>query len=217
MKLPGIFRPEPVVIVSGKVINTKTNKPIGAAVNYSDILTNDSPGQALASPTDGRYKIALPAGKNYSFLAEKEGFYAIAENIDLTKLKGYEEVSRDLYLTPLEAGQTIRLNNIFFDFNKADLKKESHQELDRVIKLLQSHKNLVIEVSGHTDNVGDDGYNLKLSQQRAEAVKNYLIQKGIETSRLSSKGHGETKPLVGNTTDQERSINRRVEFTIVKG
>lgn len=217
MKLPGVFRPEPVVIVSGRVINTKTKQPTGAAVNYSDILSSDSPGQALASPNNGQYKIALPAGKNYSFLAEKEGFYAIAESIDLTKLKGYEEVSRDLFITPLEEGQTIRLNNIFFDFNKADLKKESFQELDRIIKLLQSHKTLVIEVSGHTDNVGDDAYNQKLSQQRADAVKNYLLQKGIEATRLGSKGYGETKPLVGNTTDKERSTNRRVEFTVVKG
>lgn len=215
LKLPGVFRPEPVVIISGRVINTQTKKPIGAAVTYSDILSSELPGQAMAS-ADGKYKIALPAGKNYSFLAEKEGFYAISENIDLTTLKGYEEISRDLYLTPLEAGLSIRLNNIFFDFNKADLKKESFQELDRVIRLLQSHSKLVIEVSGHTDNVGDDAYNQKLSQQRADAVKQYLLKKGVDAARLSSKGYGETKPITGNATDKDRSTNRRVEFIIIK-
>lgn len=216
VNLPRVFRPEPVVIVSGKVIDTKTKKPLEASIRYSDLLSTESPGRATSNPGDGRFKIALPAKRNYAFLAQKEGYYATSENLDLSNLKEYEEITKDLYLTPIEAGQVIRLNNIFFDFNKSELKKESFPELTRLIELMKTNSKLVIEVGGHTDNVGDDAYNLKLSQSRADAVVRYLTSNGISAVRVTAKGYGESKPVSVNTTDEGRSTNRRVEFTIVK-
>lgn len=195
-------------------MNSKTNEPIEASVIYSDLLDDKSLGRAQSHPENGEYKIALPAGKNYAFLAQKDGFYALSENINLKSLKGYEEVKKDLYLTPVEAGQTIRLNNIFFDTNKSDLKPESSQELDRVVGMMSASPTMTIEVSGHTDNVGEDAYNLKLSQSRAEAVVKYLLSKGVSTTALTSKGFGKTKPVMTNQTEAGRAVNRRVEFTI---
>ena len=215
LDLPKILRPDPVVIVSGKVINSKTNEPVEASVIYSDLLDVKSSGRAQSHPGNGEYKIALPAGKNYAFLAQKDGFYALSENINLKDLKGYEEVKKDLYLTPVEAGQTIRLNNIFFDTNKSDLKPESSQELDRVVAMMSGSPTMAIEVDGHTDNVGEDAYNLKLSQSRAEAVVKYLLSKGVKAGVLTSKGFGKSKPVTTNQTEAGRAVNRRVEFTIL--
>lgn len=216
IKLSPEFKPEPVVIVSGKVYNSKTKLPMGASILFSDIKTNKDPGLANSDPSTGSYKIALPAGKVYQFLGKKEGFYPGAENLDLTKLTEYAEMTRDLYLTPIEVGSTIRLNNLFFDFGKADLKAESMTELDRVVDFLNENATTVIEIGGHTDNVGDDASNLALSNRRVESVLSYLKSKGVKVEQLSGKGYGEAKPVAVNTTDAGRAMNRRVEFTIKK-
>lgn len=113
-------------------------------------------------------------------------------------------------------GSTIELNNVEFDFNKATLRSESFEELDNVVKFLSDNPSVEIELAGHTDNIGDDNYNLKLSQERAESVKNYLTGKGIAGSRLIAKGYGESRPIATNQTEQGRDQNRRVEFTILK-
>jgi outer membrane protein OmpA-like peptidoglycan-associated protein len=214
IKLPAIFKPEPVVVVSGKVINSKTKQPVDATILFSDLKSDNDASKATTDPVSNQYTIALPSGKVYAFLAQKDGYYATSENLDLTALKNYEEIKKDLYITPIEVGQTIRLNNIFFDFNKAELKQESYQELARVIQLLNENKSLQIEVSGHTDNVGDDAYNVRLSQQRSDAVANYLKENGF-SDRVKSKGYGKSKPIVSNDNDKNRAINRRVEFTIL--
>ncbi|HZY78168.1 MAG TPA: OmpA family protein [Cyclobacteriaceae bacterium] len=215
LDLPKILRPDPVVIVSGKVINSKTKEPLEASVIYADLLDSKTSGRAQSHPGNGEYKIALPAGKNYGFLAQKDGFYALSENLNLKDLSGYQEVTKDLYLTPVEVGQTIRLNNIFFDTNKSDLKPESSQELDRVVTMISASSTMTLEVDGHTDNVGEDAYNLKLSQSRADAVVRYLTSKGVRAGALTSKGFGETRPLTSNQTDAGKAVNRRVEFTIM--
>jgi len=216
VKLPQALKPEPVVLIYGKVLNSKTKEPICASITYNYLSSNKEAGIASSNPKDGSYKLVLPAGAVYSFLAEKESFYSVSENIDVSKLKEYKEIERNLYLAPLEVGETIRLNNLFFDFNKYNLRNESYAELDRVIQLLKNKPTMVIEIAGHTDNVGNDVLNNKLSQDRAVAVKNYLIGKGIQSERIVSKGYGKTKPSTTNETEEGRQMNRRVEFTILK-
>lgn len=117
---------------------------------------------------------------------------------------------------PIEVGKTIQLNNIFFEFNKADLKSESFDELNKVADFLKNNSTVEIEISGHTDNKGSDDYNMTLSQQRAESVVNYLASQGIAENRLTAKGYGESKPVAPNETESGREQNRRVEFTILK-
>ena len=116
----------------------------------------------------------------------------------------------------VKVGQTIQLNNIYFEFNKAQLLPESFPELDKVVDFLKQTPTIEIELSGHTDNVGSDDYNMTLSQKRADAVKDYLVSKGIAANRLQSKGYGKTKPIATNATESGREQNRRVEFTILK-
>lgn len=216
IKLPDAIKPKPVVLIYGKVIDSKTKKPLGTSIYYYDLKTGREVGVASSNPIDGSYKIILPTGFSYSFLASKQGYMSVSDNIDLTSLNEYKEIERNLYLSPIEVGQTIRLNNIFFDFAKADILPTSFADLNRLIKILNEYPQLQIEVSGHTDNIGADAANLLLSQARSQSVVNYLLNNSIEKTRLIAKGYGEIKPIETNLTDEGRAINRRVEFTILK-
>ncbi|MCX8080779.1 MAG: OmpA family protein [Bacteroidia bacterium] len=209
-------KPNPVVIVKGTVLNSKTNEPLEAGIQYIDLSDGREAGIARSNPNTGEYLIILPYGKNYSFKANKQGFYAISDNMDLTNISTYKEITRNLFLTPIEQGQVVRINNIFFEFGKSTLKPESYYELDNIVKLLTENPTMEIFIAGHTDNVGSDEFNLKLSKERAGAVVDYLVSKGIASSRLTSDGFGKNKPVADNNTDEGRAINRRVEFTILK-
>lgn len=216
MVVPEKVRPEPVVLISGRVVNATTNEPVHAGITFNDLSTNKLLGTALSDPTTGEYKIVLPFGKRYSFLAKKENFFSISDNIDLTSLTKYEEISRDLLLSPIEVGGVVRMNNIFFDVDKWDLKPESYAELERVIEMLSSYNSMQISIHGHTDSDGTDEHNMELSEARAKSVLDYLLKKGISLVRLSSLGFGETKPTAPNTTEGGKALNRRVEFVIDK-
>ncbi|MGN6648118.1 MAG: OmpA family protein, partial [Cytophaga sp.] len=140
----------------------------------------------------------------------------INENIDLTAMSAYKEYEKDLYLTPIETGQIVALNNVFFDFNKYELKKESQPELDRLAELLKKSSTMKIDVSGYADSIGTKAYNDKLSNKRAEAVANYLIAKSwVDKNRIVVKHFGESNPASSNATAKGRQLNRRVEIKIV--
>lgn len=216
VRLSESAKPDPVVLVYGKVLNKKTNEPIEAQIEYFGLKDGKNYGNATSNGQTGEYKIILPQGVNYGFKSTAKGFISISENLDLTNLKEYKEIEKNLYLVPLEVGQTIRLNNIFFDTGLATLREESLVELNNLKKLLLENSNMKIVVSGHTDNVGSDANNMKLSADRAQAVVQWLKDNGIVADRLSSKGFGETKPIGDNNTEEGKQENRRVEFTIVE-
>jgi OmpA-OmpF porin, OOP family len=211
-------KPNPVLLVSGNVYNIKTKEPISASLVYETLPDGVEAGNAVSGAADGAFKIVLPYDKNYSIRATADHFFSISENFNLDSLvkAGYKEIHKDLYLAPIEIGQVVRLNNVFFDFDKATLRPESYIELDRVVKLLTENPAIEIEMSAHTDSKGSDDYNLKLSDNRAKSVMEYILSKGIATSRIVSQGYGETKPVATNETDEGRQLNRRVEFKITK-
>jgi OmpA-OmpF porin, OOP family len=209
-------KPNPVVLVRGNVLNAKTKEPLGASITYFDLATGNELGIATSNPKTGEYTIILPYGKNYSFKATQSGFYSITENMDLSSVSSYKEISKNLLLSPIEAGQVIRINNIFFETAKSVLKSESFFELDNLVKLLNDNPLMEIFIGGHTDNVGNDEYNNKLSKERAAAVVAYLTSKSIAATRLTSDGFGKSKPVADNATDEGKATNRRVEFTIIK-
>ena len=136
-------------------------------------------------------------------------------NLTIPEAGDYSEIERNLYLAPIEVGQTVLIKNIFFDFGKATLRETSFPDLNRIVDLLNKYADMTIEISGHTDNVGSDAANQALSQNRAKSVLDYLVSKGIAPERLVSKGLGEAKPVATNDTEEGRQKNRRVEFTIV--
>ena len=209
-------RPDPVVLIYGKVFDAETGDVIGCSIKYEDLAKGKNVGFAQSDPSNGEYKIVLPYGKNYGFMGSAANYLSVADNIDLTMVSAYQEINRDLFMVPAKIGSTIRLNNIFFDFAKAELRPESFPELDRLVNCLNENPKMEIEIRGHTDNVGGHDANVNLSNDRAASVRAYLINKGINETRVRSIGFGETKPLKKNDTEKNRQINRRVEFVILK-
>ncbi|MBC8033039.1 MAG: OmpA family protein [Chitinophagaceae bacterium] len=218
VKLLEIEKPDPVVLVSGNVYNMKTKEPLSATLLYETLPEGTIAGNGISSVLDGSFNIVLPYNKNYSIRAKADHFFAVSENLNLDSLvkAGYKEIHKDLFLVPIEVGQIVRLNNVFFDFDKWNLRPESFVELDRVVKLLSENPAIEIEMSAHTDSRGSDAYNFKLSDERARSVREYILSKGIDAPRIISQGYGETKPEVPNDTDENRQLNRRVEFKILK-
>ena len=217
-------KPKPIVMVTGNVYNAKTKQPLAASLIYETLPDGAEAGNGISSAIDGSFKIVLPYDKNYLIRATADKFFAQSENLNLDSLikEGYKEIHKDLYLVPIEIGQIVRLNNVFFDFDKWDLRPESFVELDRVVKLLQENPAIEIEMSAHTDSKGSDEYNLKLSDNRARSVMEYIISKGIASTRITSHGYGETVPVAlnanadGSDNPEGRQLNRRVEFKILK-
>jgi len=214
IKIPEAAKPKAVTMVYGKVLNAKTNEPIAAEIRYSELETDKEIGRATSLASDGTYKIVLTSGNSYSFLASKENFVTVSDFLDIEHSEEYQEIERNLYLAPIEVGQTVLIKNIFFDFGKATLRDTSFPDLNRLVALLEKYKDMKIEISGHTDNVGSDAANQALSQSRAQSVLEYLTSKKIDASRLISKGYGEASPIDTNDTEEGRQRNRRVEFTI---
>ncbi|MGZ8523371.1 MAG: OmpA family protein, partial [Chitinophagaceae bacterium] len=211
-------KPDPVVLVKGNVYNKKTNEPLSASLVYETLPDGVEAGNGISNPDDGSFNMVLPYDKNYLIKATADKFFSQSENLNLDSFikAGYKEIHKDLYLVPIEIGQVVRLNNVFFDFDKWDLRAESHLELNRVVKLLEENPAIEIEMSAHTDSYGSDEYNFKLSDNRARSVMEYILSKGIATHRIRSQGYGETKHVAPNDTPENRQLNRRVEFTILK-
>ena len=192
--------------------------PANTKIIYEDLTNGKELGVATPDPITGIYKIVLPYGKNYGITTKIEGYVGTSQNIDLTKLNGkYLEIEgKDMTVKPVEVGAKVEMNNIFFEFGKAALKPESFPELNRIAEFFKTNKKIVSEISGHTDNVGTDEINNKLSQERADVVRNYLLTQGVPAERISAKGYGKTRPKVNNDTPENQAINRRVEFEILK-
>jgi outer membrane protein OmpA-like peptidoglycan-associated protein len=215
--LPPSLKPLPVMLVFGRVLNSKTKEAVpGVKIFFEDLATGKEVGIASSSYNSAHYQLVLPSGSKYGYLAEKEGYISVNSNIDLSNMAGYTEYRTDLYITPIESGQAIVINNVFFDFDKYELKKESFLELDRLVILLKKNSAMQIEISANTDNAGSEAYNDNLSIKRAESIRNYLLLKsGIDNKRILMKHYGETRPVATNATEKGRQLNRRVEFTIL--
>lgn len=222
VQLPQKAKPDTVITIHGKVTD-QDGKPISADIKWEDLTTGKNVGILKSDPRDGSYIIILPLGKNYGYFAEKKGYYSTSDNIDLRETspkKGKLTVERDIKLISIadltDKKVKVRINNIFFDFDDNKLKPESYPELDRLCKVITENPTIKIHVEGHTDNIGSSKYNLDLSKSRAEAVREYLIKKGIVKSRFTIMGFGDTIPVADNSNDEGRAKNRRVEVWFVK-
>ncbi|MFN7655899.1 MAG: OmpA family protein [Cyclobacteriaceae bacterium] len=225
LKLPVFMMPDPVVVVKGKLIDAKTGKPLGSKVVYEDLATGKEVGVTQSNPETGEYEISLPVGKQYGVRAEAKDHISSSQNLDLRKIT-YGPVKQDMQLkpeemkpievTPIAENAVIPLNNIFFEFDKSVLTSESYPELNRIVTLMNERKTMTVEIAGHTDQVGAEDYNLKLSERRAKAVSQYLIDKGVSKDRISSAFFGESKPVDTSNTKAGHAKNRRVEFKIIK-
>lgn len=202
------------IVLRGRVLNRETMAPVPSEVLFEN-LADGSPFTKYDA-AEGRYEVVLPLNGKFGFYAVADNYIAENQNIDTHNRSHNAVIESDLYLIPVEVGQTIRLNNIFFDFDKATLRPESHAELNRILPLFRQYPGLRVELSGHTDSRGSDTYNERLSDARAKAVRNYLISKGLNAARTEAIGYGEQQPVADNESDEGRQLNRRVEFKILE-
>ncbi|MFN6944967.1 MAG: OmpA family protein [Cytophagaceae bacterium] len=200
-------------IIKGKILNSVTQKGIDSNVKVT-ILPDGFPSLSVQIK-DSMYTMKLPLGKAHTIYAIAEDFYPVTYSVNLS-VKNVKEVYKDLYITPLQIGQAIKLDHIFFQSGKAVLKQESFEELDKVYRLLKENPKMKVEISGHTDNVGKAEFNKSLSQERANSVLEYLANKGIARSRIIPVGYGMEFPVSSNETEEGRRQNRRVEFKILE-
>lgn len=198
-----------------------TNEDLESIVDVKILIKDNNTGQLLNTLTTssdvGYYYIVLDKGKNYNISFEAPGYLFQSQNVEVADKpdQGHIEIIKSIKLERIQVGAKMTLNNIFFDKNKAVLRKQSMVEMESVYKLLKEQTGLVMEISGHTDNAGNDKVNLKLSQDRAQSVVNYLVKKGINKKQLKAKGYGKTMPVADNATDEGKQKNRRVEMKIV--
>ena len=205
-----------VVLISGRVVNERNMQPVEARIVWELLPEGKEVGIARSDPSNGNYKIILPHGKKYGYMALAEGYYSVTKFLDLTNLEQYTEIDeQNLFLAPVMESQVARLNNVFFKDGSDELLPESICELDRFVSFLKINKKVSVEIAAHTDNVGDDNKNMELSQRRAQKVVDYCISKGIKKERLVAKGYGETQPVAFNGDEDGRAMNRRIEFKVL--
>jgi outer membrane protein OmpA-like peptidoglycan-associated protein/Tfp pilus assembly protein PilF len=201
--------------VKGKVFDNNTKKGLPSAVELTDLTTKEAISK-VQTDEKGNYLITLPVGRDYAFNVNRRSYLFYSENFPLSEKAPDSVYNIDIALKPIDTNATVVLKNIFFDVNKFELKPASQVELDILVKLMKENPTLVVQLSGHTDNVGKEADNIKLSTNRAKAVVEYLTANAIDAKRLLHKGYGSAVPVADNVTEEGRSKNRRTELKIVK-
>ncbi len=204
-----------LTLFKGRILDSLTKKPLQADILMIDNELNQEIGSFISDKVSGKFLVTLPSGKNYNVTVKSDGYLFQSVNFDIPQGGDYQVIEKDIMLNKVSVGMVIVLNNIFFDTDKSTLRKESEAELENLHKLLTDNPTLRIEISGHTDNKGSATHNQELSENRAHAVVNYLIKKGIPISRLEFKGYGLTKPIASNLSESGRQLNRRTEFKVL--
>ncbi|MBC7425027.1 MAG: PD40 domain-containing protein [Bacteroidia bacterium] len=212
--IPASIKPEQISYVSGTVYDAKTKERIEADIELTDLATGKVVTEAKSSK-NGEFLVILESNKNYALTVDHTGYIFYSDNFLLKETSQLEPLKIEVPLDKPEAGTKFVLNNIFFDVDKFELRDESKGELNKLVSLLKKFPNMKIEVGGHTDNTGNKEKNATLSNNRALAVKNYLVANNIAGYRISYKGYGDSMPVKTNETDEGRAANRRTEFTVI--
>lgn len=222
MELNPRFLPKPVVVLTGKVTDIKNSDLIPAEITFESVSDKTQKYYAKFNPDKKKFRLVVPGGRKYKFKFSSLGYNNNSGFVDYTSITGYKEIKFDIALrlkTAVEVPEepeVITLENVYFDFGKSEIKTESFPELDKIVRLMFDNPGIQIEISAHTDNIGTDDFNMKLSQARAESVLNYFVANGIPDNRMTAKGFGSSKPVADNNIEQGRQKNRRVEFKIIK-
>ncbi len=211
-------RPIKVTFTKGLVYDANTKKRLEARFELIDLATGDVVVESYSNPRSGEFLVSIPTNRDYALNVSRPDYLFFSKNFTVNSEGGKTDpFLMDVPLIPItETGTVVRLDNVFFDSGKYDLKKESEPELKKLAEFMRYNASIKIELGGHTDNVGKDEDNQILSENRARAVYNFLVDAGIAKERLSYKGYGETQPIhPNNATPEERAENRRTEFKVV--
>jgi outer membrane protein OmpA-like peptidoglycan-associated protein/tetratricopeptide (TPR) repeat protein len=210
-------RPTPVSYIKGKVIDEDSGKPVCAKVELIDLDNSSSVIKGESCWEKGEFLMCLPMGKEYAFNISTEGYLFYSDNFKLKQVADIiDPYILEIKMKKIKIGGTVVLRNVFFDTNSYELLSASKVELQKLIDFLNLNKSLIIEIEGHTDNVGTSEFNQKLSEARAKEVYKYLLNQQIDQSRMKYSGYGFDHPISSNETPEGRALNRRTEFRIIK-
>ncbi len=212
-ELPEYARALKTQWVQGRVYDQTNQKGLPSAITLTS-LQDSSWTERVVTDETGRYLITLPVGRSYSLTVSRQGYLYYSDAFNLEGNPTDSNYRKDIPLEPIKLNAAMALKNILFETNSFRLSPTSFVELDKLVALLMENNSLQIEIGGHTDNVGNLADNLKLSTNRAKAVVDYLVSKGIDLNKLSFKGYGSTRPLTENDTEDGRAKNRRTEIKV---
>ncbi|AKD58418.1 OmpA family protein [Spirosoma radiotolerans] len=216
LKLYPAIKPDPVAIITGTVLDSKSKKPVASQVVSSVVGDQKGLEKVDYNPESGEFKLILPTQKTYLLTASREGYFPTTETVDLSKDKRFRDIRKSILLVKIEPGQKITMREVLFQQSQFALLPGADTELDRVVEMLGKYPEMELLIEGHTDNQGDWEPNMKLAEDRVRVVKEYLLNKGIAPTRIQTKAWGPSKPIASNETEEKRKLNRRVEFTILK-
>jgi OmpA-OmpF porin, OOP family len=199
------------MLASGKVTDARTHKGIKAAIHYSSMPTGSIHGDF----NDSTFSFQIFGTARYQITAQAKGYTSKTIILDPKEIDANGNgIVKEIRLT--RSGDAVRLNHLIFRQGQATIEPVSFGELDEIAAMMMENPKMEIQLEGHTDNVGSSEANLKLSQQRVDAVKAYLVKKGVKKSRVNTKAFGGSKPLQNEMTPEARALNRRVEMRILK-
>lgn len=203
------------LVVLGSVLDANTGDPLPGAVKIT--AHEGKPLKTIEVKADGNYKTTLKPEKDMKIklTAFSEGYIYREKTYHISPEQN-RVLNYDFELIPMTVGKRVILRNVYFEFDKANIRDDSEYQLNNLYDLLKKNTQLKVEIGGHTDNIGTKAYNKNLSQRRAEAVKAYLVNKGIDAGRIEARGYGESQPLASNDDEEDgRELNRRTEFKIL--
>jgi outer membrane protein OmpA-like peptidoglycan-associated protein/tetratricopeptide (TPR) repeat protein len=224
-EMPEEFRPTKTLYFEGMVYDVTTKNAVPGKFQLIDIKTGTEVIVSEADKLTGEFMVSLPVNREYALNVSYPGYTFFSQNFNMTNPEGLEAIHMDVPMVPITNSTPTLLANVFFDLGKSTLRPESFVELNKLYDFLVNNPTLSIEIGGHTDTRGDDKENLKLSNDRAKAVYDYVIAKGIVANRISFKGYGETKPVISDLeisklpSEEEKEMshqsNRRTEYKII--
>ena len=214
MNVPQKIKPKSSSYIVGRVMDAMSGLPLRASIEIVNLDTGENLYDNTSDSISGEYYMVLPIGLDLAGYVKKQGY--LYENFHFQTSLASKSDTVFVKLTPISEGTSLVLENIYFATDSYELDQKSYSEISNVVQLMKDNPNIVVEISGHTDDVGDKQYNQTLSEKRASAVYDRLISQGISKSRLSYVGHGSNKPLKPNTTESNRKSNRRIEFGVIR-
>ncbi|MEZ5083299.1 MAG: OmpA family protein [Bacteroidales bacterium] len=209
-------RPQFVTYFKGIVFDEGTKSKLKARFELTDLKTGEVAITSFSNAGNGEFLVCIPTDKNYALTVSCDGYLFFSENFGISGTNTTQDpFLKDIPLKRIKAGEKVVMKNIFFETDKFELKESSKVELNKLIEFLNNNPTVKIEIGGHTDNVGSPEYNLELSLNRAKAVNDFLVERGIDQLRILYKGYGETNPIDSNETEEGRANNRRTEFKVI--
>ena len=203
-----------LVYVKGKVIDADNKQPVKSQITFESLPYFTITGFSESDQAYGKFEFFVLKGAKYTIKVQAEGYQTHYEEIDAIALT--DTLKAEFALVPTGAGRLMRLDKLIFELGSYKIAKESYEELDGILRMLNENPKMVIQLEGHTDFSGNADSNMRLSERRVESVRNYLIEKGVDKSRIKAKAFGGTQPLSRENTEEARALNRRVEVRIIK-